>query len=763
MIRFKRLRAQNAGSFKELSIPLDKQGNVLIVGENRDEPRTADGRRHSNGSGKTTIPELLTNGLFDVGSKPGFSKNGILNLYHPKDCFVEVEFETTGHSYVVRRYRKHSNHGTSVRLFQDGVDISCQGTRAIPDTQKLLESKLGLTLGEWFGFVYLAQNHTHAMVTGKPSEKREYLSRVFSLDVIDNHDKTLKVYLEGLSDKTSELRALEERRRQLKSERKRFSDSSYPDDLDEQVKTARKSVQEAETSVANARLSAKRSSILGKLTSAGINPTGTGFTVFLETERKSLKAKLLKGEEARRLAKRRNELKNNLKVDLPDESAVRHKLDSYGDRLAALGDAARLQVKLAVVESKLRKSTYVPDVSNSVKRKIEKLQNKRKEIEDRLIVLNSDLSRLRTLDGHSACPTCLQSLKVEHITSLISSRTTEKDEVSVTSDELDQKISEYSSKLADLEAYSRLVSEREDIAKDLSKIGAPPDVASVLRKIKTKQDALQESLADLKVQARLKTELSSLSKPDYVPSSSELEEMQSRLDLLTEALVYDWDVPHVDLKHAKTARKKAQKLLDKLTALRAERDAHTKNRDRTERALAEVKRDIEKLSNVATGHHVATTMRLALKDLKSLRLHEATRVLTSILPGYVSAMFPGKNVTVKIDDRRADAFDLLFEKGGKIVPLTSLSGGQGKKVAIATILAFTQLTSKRVNLLIADEPYSALDRPSRQICDELIRDAGVSSTFLMTHDLDLLARRYDQVWRCIMKNNVTTLRRSPNP
>lgn len=767
MITFTRLRAQNSGCFRELDVPLNKQGNVLVIGENRDEPKTSDGRRHSNGSGKSTIFELLTHGLFQTCSKPEFRKNGIINLFHPKDCFIEVEFTIGVHEYTVRQYRKHTVHGTSLKLFKDGTEISAQGTRAIPETQVLLESILGLTLGEWYGFVYLAQRHVHSMVEGKPSEKRQYLSRVFSLDVIDDYDENLKSFLSGLSDKVDQLKALEARKRELRLELKDLQAEQYPADLDERVAKASKELRKAQDAVANAKVSFKRIDISARLVKAGVvkstDPTGPGFDILLSglysTARKAHAAAV----DARRQAERRKEVKSKIQTDLPPEDDVRSKLKIYGERLSALRDSSKIQAKVASLDARLKGFTVQGDATTvaQIVAKQKKLIDKSTELHGRLVVVKEELKKLKALDGHSECPTCLQTLKADRVAELVEEREKLRDDYEAPCREAHKKAQELGTKINDLEAYIRVVNEKAETVKDLPKGVLDLDNARAdIKRIDAKIVALQDTLVDLKAQAAYEAELSKLPKPAHVPTDAELDKLQLELDLLSEARAHDWKVPLVDLPAAREARESAQHAVDKLLKKQAARDQFEVTRAKVEKELADVRKQITALESTADHHHVASTMRLALKDLKTTRLQEATRVLTDILPGYVSALFPGKNVKIRIDDRKADSFDLLFEKGGKIIPLGSLSGGQSKKLGIAAVLAFTQLTNSRVNILIADEPYSALDRPSRQIGDELIREAGVSSTFLMSHDVDLLARRYDRVWRCIMKGDVSTLKRS---
>lgn len=75
-------------------------------------------------------------------------------------------------------------------------------------------------------------------------------------------------------------------------------------------------------------------------------------------------------------------------------------------------------------------------------------------------------------------------------------------------------------------------------------------------------------------------------------------------------------------------------------------------------------------------------------------------------------------------------------------PTTTLSGGEAQRVALARALA----RSPRVLLL--DEPFSALDLPTRQSLRELVRelvDAEGLTALVVTHDLDDIAHLADRV------------------
>lgn len=75
-------------------------------------------------------------------------------------------------------------------------------------------------------------------------------------------------------------------------------------------------------------------------------------------------------------------------------------------------------------------------------------------------------------------------------------------------------------------------------------------------------------------------------------------------------------------------------------------------------------------------------------------------------------------------------------------PTSTLSGGEAQRVALARALA----RSPRVLLL--DEPFSALDLPTRRSLRELVRqlvDAQGLTALVVTHDLDDIAHLADRV------------------
>ena len=197
MIHFLRFRVTNAGPFQSFDLDLASRGLVRMAGK--------------NGSGKSTAFHLLTQNAY--ATNPNKAKKTELLFSHEDDFMLELTFSKNQSTYIAAQTVKSKTlspagkkYGSGVYLFRDGQDISMHKD---PDTQNLIKQTLGWTIEEWFGYVYLAQKSTHALIEGTRSERQTYLSALFNLKPLDT---LATFYSNRLAETTTELESLSKTR-----------------------------------------------------------------------------------------------------------------------------------------------------------------------------------------------------------------------------------------------------------------------------------------------------------------------------------------------------------------------------------------------------------------------------------------------------------------------------------------------------------------------------------------------------------------------
>ena len=182
-------------------------------------------------------------------------------------------------------------------------------------------------------------------------------------------------------------------------------------------------------------------------------------------------------------------------------------------------------------------------------------------------------------------------------------------------------------------------------------------------------------------------------------------------------------------------------------------------RQQLSKQLTDVARILAKNSEEKRRKRILEVIHVTVNNVKKMQLKKATEVLTSVLPHYITQLFPESGVKVYTPEE-ASEFDLFLDKGDQHIPLYASSGGQAKRVALAIFFAFSQMGTKSSNILMTDEIFKDLDPKGREACYEVLRDLKVPSIFITSHDNDLQAKnKYDQIWQMVMHNDVSKLYR----
>lgn len=162
---------------------------AIIKGKNWDDAHEGTNHPGSNGTGKSSIQEILVYALFGKPVKPKLIKKNMLHNQIKKDMTVEVCWD----DFRVVRTSKPD----SLRIWESKSrtwDVNTEITKGagMPETQKLIEQKLGLNYRSFINLaIFDDRNHTAFLECDGPT-KREIIENLLSLDVYRGYSKSAK-------------------------------------------------------------------------------------------------------------------------------------------------------------------------------------------------------------------------------------------------------------------------------------------------------------------------------------------------------------------------------------------------------------------------------------------------------------------------------------------------------------------------------------------------------------------------------------------
>lgn len=210
-LKFHLIRAENILCFgpKGVQINFSDYGNIVqVVGINKDAPGTPD-EPASNGSGKSSIQEVLSIGLYGrtIKSPTKNKANKIVNILADKGE-VEVQFEELR---IVRSFKKSKTGGVTSKLDlwqspQRIWDESSKMTFGTSDeTQKFIETKIGLTHQAFCNVVIFDDSNTYSFLESDTPTKRQIVENLLDLDQYRDYHETCKEIIRDLKKQISDL------------------------------------------------------------------------------------------------------------------------------------------------------------------------------------------------------------------------------------------------------------------------------------------------------------------------------------------------------------------------------------------------------------------------------------------------------------------------------------------------------------------------------------------------------------------------------
>ncbi|MGD0028794.1 MAG: AAA family ATPase [Candidatus Bathyarchaeia archaeon] len=156
-----------------------------------------------NGAGKTSILDAISFALFNDYSNRG-KKENLINS-RAKRCRVGVAFTEAGINYDVEwsMERKGSAHGSLFRLEKGKKNLLTRdGERSVvPEIQKVL----GIDKNMFLQSVYVRQGEIEKLVTSRPAERKELISRLLGVEDLEKAWETIKTVIQVYRDRQIEL------------------------------------------------------------------------------------------------------------------------------------------------------------------------------------------------------------------------------------------------------------------------------------------------------------------------------------------------------------------------------------------------------------------------------------------------------------------------------------------------------------------------------------------------------------------------------
>lgn len=204
-LSFKNIKASNFFCFGNKGIELDFdnfQNIVFIKGINKDIV-DQNGKFSSNGSGKSSIPQIITYCFYGktIKSPKKISHKDIINNKNGKKLSVEVIFD----NYKVVRTRKPDSlrvWKSDAGVWDDSTEITLGG---MPSTQELINNIIGLSYESFLNVCVFTDDNNSCFLELDHAEKRKIVENLLNLEKYRDYLDTAKELSKTNKDKIKSL------------------------------------------------------------------------------------------------------------------------------------------------------------------------------------------------------------------------------------------------------------------------------------------------------------------------------------------------------------------------------------------------------------------------------------------------------------------------------------------------------------------------------------------------------------------------------
>lgn len=785
------LRLHNAYLYEECYVPLDKQGLVLIRGLNLDDGGFL-------ATGKSSIPDSLARVQFGKGGKQEAVAD-IVNFKHGKNLEITLRLRVNDHPFEIRQYRKHQQYGTALQVIdlESGENLLPQEFRNHPQVW-IREQLLHTDETSFFNTAYLTQSHTHVLLHGKETERRQSLSSMFGLDLYDQFAEQLH-QLERVSEgDISYLARAKDRLREVKERLAAIGDLEQEQQKWQRA-VARLEAAQTGLMAATQELDRLQGELAGLKLRYNLEQELEGVWKKATTLRSKFStAAAVTPKKARlyqrrlvRLTRQRVRLETRLEGNRT-RSILASQLASLDEDLKSAGDLDQVEKDLSDAKTRIHHLNTVELPAAEKRRELEqqltkvgrvsgdltKMRAEHTELVERVADLEKRIRRDTTRLEKGICSECKRplDLSLEEVEQLQESVRTHRSEL----------------KQARAKQYERqteldLLSKRHDLKIQLEAITTTSTVEEVdktIGELVRKERKLSRLVELVKQKSTLESTLSTLPELEPGETAANLKQITADVAEVKTLARFSNRVADLNRKLKKLSAGDRRAVEKQVQELRGDVRSFSQRIGRLSKKVAdyevklrdaaglklerrELRRKVHEGKEMGERLACLSVLRQAFgpKGLKQRRLHAILDDATeNTIPAYSQLLWPNKQISLELEDNDGLHFFLRREGQKQLVRSNVISGGEKHKAGLAFLLGLRDLkelyTASSFNVLIVDEPFGNLDPQGEQAflgILELLKER-FGSIFIISHRPEVLGSSvWDQTWWAIRKNSTSKL------
>lgn len=201
MIKIKTLTVKNFMSVGNVTQAVNFDQNILtlVLGENLDLGGDDSGSR--NGTGKTTIINALSYGLFGT-ALTNIRKDNLVNKTNSKSMAVSIEFDKDGNNYRIERGRKPTFlrfYVNDQELGAEQAEVEDESQGDSRETQRAIETMVGLS-HDMFKHILALNTYTEPFLTLKTADQRALIEQLLGITQLGQKAESLKESVRGIKE-----------------------------------------------------------------------------------------------------------------------------------------------------------------------------------------------------------------------------------------------------------------------------------------------------------------------------------------------------------------------------------------------------------------------------------------------------------------------------------------------------------------------------------------------------------------------------------